>query len=359
MLVDTYASSIIMTQGSILTKLYGLNCQKIDTLISKVSKLSKEPKVKISNNNIKFDISNDTNHLSPTRLGISKIQNIPNNLKIQLEHNEEDDFVDVLPQSNRNNCLRKKDSIKLEGSCFSFKENNKGGNYSFKVNFNTKKTWKDSVNSDCEKRRAEVNKIACFITPTELKPIRLLIDTKGLLKTSSMKVWRRYKDFNDISNVSNKSTCSLSSSILESNSVDDDSFFYKETKQRTTDYTEIKDTRLDHSIRLEKGKSSRLNKSKESSETESREHIFDHMSKWIPDDFSKRCMTCKRKFDFFTRKHHCRKCGQLLCFDCCSQWVKIKDLVKSDLWKHPKVNFKIILIYRPWKKLQKSSKIWM
>ncbi|XP_071442053.1 zinc finger FYVE domain-containing protein 21-like [Hetaerina americana] len=38
---------------------------------------------------------------------------------------------------------------------------------------------------------------------------------------------------------------------------------------------------------------------------------------WSPDGENESCFHCKAKFDFITRKHHCRRCGQVYCKACC------------------------------------------
>merc|ERR1712060_367909 len=37
---------------------------------------------------------------------------------------------------------------------------------------------------------------------------------------------------------------------------------------------------------------------------------------WLADETVKHCMECGCSFDFFTRRHHCRACGRLLCSKC-------------------------------------------
>jgi hypothetical protein len=37
---------------------------------------------------------------------------------------------------------------------------------------------------------------------------------------------------------------------------------------------------------------------------------------WQADESSEQCTRCKTEFGFFTRRHHCRKCGRLFCGDC-------------------------------------------
>jgi hypothetical protein len=37
---------------------------------------------------------------------------------------------------------------------------------------------------------------------------------------------------------------------------------------------------------------------------------------WVPDESSDSCTTCKARFGFLLRRHHCRSCGMLHCGDC-------------------------------------------
>ena len=37
---------------------------------------------------------------------------------------------------------------------------------------------------------------------------------------------------------------------------------------------------------------------------------------WIPDNEAPACMLCETEFTFFTRKHHCRHCGAVVCNTC-------------------------------------------
>jgi len=39
---------------------------------------------------------------------------------------------------------------------------------------------------------------------------------------------------------------------------------------------------------------------------------------WIPDSDVKACQGCGTKFTFTNRRHHCRKCGSVVCGDCTS-----------------------------------------
>jgi hypothetical protein len=42
--------------------------------------------------------------------------------------------------------------------------------------------------------------------------------------------------------------------------------------------------------------------------------------RWIPDPIVRKCLTCSTNFGLFTRKHHCRKCGEIFCNNCCSNF---------------------------------------
>ena len=41
-------------------------------------------------------------------------------------------------------------------------------------------------------------------------------------------------------------------------------------------------------------------------------------AEWLPDEASSNCMRCGEEFTAFTRRHHCRQCGQLFCHRCCN-----------------------------------------
>ncbi|KAK7139802.1 hypothetical protein R3I94_012443 [Phoxinus phoxinus] len=51
---------------------------------------------------------------------------------------------------------------------------------------------------------------------------------------------------------------------------------------------------------------------------------------WIPDKECSTCMQCDTKFDFITRKHHCRRCGRCFCDKCCSQKVSLPRMCFVD-----------------------------
>jgi serine/threonine protein kinase len=51
---------------------------------------------------------------------------------------------------------------------------------------------------------------------------------------------------------------------------------------------------------------------------------------WMPDSFAKECMECGSEFTFFTRRHHCRGCGHVLCYKCSKTRIVIVDSGSQD-----------------------------
>ena len=47
---------------------------------------------------------------------------------------------------------------------------------------------------------------------------------------------------------------------------------------------------------------------------------------WVDDTAVTHCYECQTLFSFFLRKHHCRNCGRIFCFDCCNFWEKSSEL---------------------------------
>lgn len=44
--------------------------------------------------------------------------------------------------------------------------------------------------------------------------------------------------------------------------------------------------------------------------------------KWEADEEATECFLCEEKYNFFHRRHHCRKCGRVVCGDCSEQFLK-------------------------------------
>ena len=58
-------------------------------------------------------------------------------------------------------------------------------------------------------------------------------------------------------------------------------------------------------------------------------------SQWKPDEAHKKCMSCNVKFSgglFKSGKHHCRKCGFVICKDCCIHRLR-KQIVCNKCYK--------------------------
>jgi len=50
----------------------------------------------------------------------------------------------------------------------------------------------------------------------------------------------------------------------------------------------------------------------------------DHAAVWVPDVEAKTCMACgKTHFNAFQRRHHCRKCGMVVCGNCSTKKFKL------------------------------------
>lgn len=59
---------------------------------------------------------------------------------------------------------------------------------------------------------------------------------------------------------------------------------------------------------------------------------------WISNEAVSECYNCKTIFGFFTRKHHCRACGRIYCYYCCSNWTKIDISILEKIPSHDKRN---------------------
>ena len=44
---------------------------------------------------------------------------------------------------------------------------------------------------------------------------------------------------------------------------------------------------------------------------------------WVPDAVAKECMVCQTRFSTFVRKHHCRRCGRVVCSACSPHHVSL------------------------------------
>lgn len=52
---------------------------------------------------------------------------------------------------------------------------------------------------------------------------------------------------------------------------------------------------------------------------------------WIDDSSVGNCYNCKIYFSFIRRKHHCRHCGKIFCYECCNNWKNLpEDMLSND-----------------------------
>mmetsp|Transcript_848 Transcript_848/g.725 ORF Transcript_848/g.725 Transcript_848/m.725 type:complete len:125 (+) Transcript_848:704-1078(+) len=124
-----------------------------------------------------------------------------------------------------------------------------------------------------------------------------------------MKVRKVLKPLYNLNEVSNQSTCSNKSKFENSqmsfiNNTSDNIFEVR--LDRSTIFSADKKNELkmhdpDNNF-FQYSNSNEIPPMPYSNEIELNHNL--PLSKWIPDEYSKRCMRCKREFDFFTRKHH-------------------------------------------------------
>ncbi|GMF66152.1 unnamed protein product [[Candida] boidinii] len=55
-------------------------------------------------------------------------------------------------------------------------------------------------------------------------------------------------------------------------------------------------------------------------------NLIDGVAVWQPDEDVTNCCICHSSFTFFHRKHHCRKCGRIVCGDCSSVFTNYLPL---------------------------------
>jgi hypothetical protein len=53
-------------------------------------------------------------------------------------------------------------------------------------------------------------------------------------------------------------------------------------------------------------------------------------SRWVDDADVKACFSCPKAFSFFTRKHHCRRCGFVFCSGCSDNKIPLPVLGYDD-----------------------------
>jgi hypothetical protein len=66
---------------------------------------------------------------------------------------------------------------------------------------------------------------------------------------------------------------------------------------------------------------------------------------WVSDTIIEKCLECDKYFSIFRRKHHCRNCGGIFCYECCSSYIKIPKFI--DNCPKPEYNLLDIKNYIP------------
>ena len=61
-------------------------------------------------------------------------------------------------------------------------------------------------------------------------------------------------------------------------------------------------------------------------------------NEWVDSDLVVKCQNCTNKFNWYYRKHHCRACGGVFCYNCCYKYIvipiKLLEIPKeSNLWR--------------------------
>ncbi len=51
--------------------------------------------------------------------------------------------------------------------------------------------------------------------------------------------------------------------------------------------------------------------------------------RWLPDAIAFDCGLCSSEFSMFTRKHHCRFCGDIFCNNCCYRFEHFQPFYKK------------------------------
>merc|ERR1711871_11713 len=96
------------------------------------------------------------------------------------------------------------------------------------------------------------------------------------------------------------------------------------------------------------------------------------ISKWIKDESVNQCYSCSENFSIFKRKHHCRSCGRIFCWNCCNNFIKLPVDIEKFPNKNEKNYKQIIKEWVFWekdgqnrvcnrcnKKYKQGEKIWL
>ncbi|CRL00836.1 CLUMA_CG014086, isoform A [Clunio marinus] len=182
-----------------------------------------------------------------------------------------------------------------------------------------------------------VNKIyvACNNTSQELKePVNIESNNKSQEKAVNEKSDK----------VINSETSSLSSDSVPSCSSDSTSLENKIKEDETLSASEYKvDTSLGRTPLNVIKRISNLLAMKDKDLNDYKK--TDLQKLWMPDSKSRECYDCTVKFNTFKRKHHCRLCGQIFCYQCCNQIVSGKIIKCSGDLRVCNYCSKVVLTY--------------
>eukprot|EP01043_Picozoa_sp_COSAG02_P033365 COSAG02_NODE_2273_length_9263_cov_10.296377_1_plen_780_part_10 len=62
-------------------------------------------------------------------------------------------------------------------------------------------------------------------------------------------------------------------------------------------------------------------------DSKTREPAAMDASQWTSDDEVRACTQCRKGFGFYRRKHHCRRCGSVFCWECSSKKLTLRDAI--------------------------------
>jgi len=68
-----------------------------------------------------------------------------------------------------------------------------------------------------------------------------------------------------------------------------------------------------------------------SNEAKIQESPYKFAAGWVPDYVMRACPLCYTEFGFFLRRHHCRKCGTLVCDNCSKQKIVVPEVSETEL----------------------------
>src|SRR6056297_2414033 len=51
--------------------------------------------------------------------------------------------------------------------------------------------------------------------------------------------------------------------------------------------------------------------------------------RWVSDEAVTNCHQCAAEFTWLTRRHHCRACGEVFCYKCCSNFDVLPRSVEN------------------------------